>query len=88
MKVLDRNGIEEVAIVGNMSHMCVDAVTRAAVDLGYKATVIHDACASRDLEFNGVKVPASLAHAAFMSALGDGYATMRSTEEYLGGTKG
>lgn len=83
-QVLDHYGIEEVAIVGNMSHMCVDGLTRAAVDFGYKATVIHDACASRDLEFNGVKVPATQVHAAFMAALGFAYAKVVSTDEYLG----
>src|SRR5262249_36712496 len=34
--ILDRHGIEEVVICGAMSHMCVDAGTRAASDLGYK----------------------------------------------------
>jgi nicotinamidase-related amidase len=82
-EVLDRNGIEEVVICGAMSHMCVDAITRASSDFGYKVTVVHDACASRDLEFNGVKVPAAQAHAAFMAALGFAYATMRSTDEHL-----
>jgi nicotinamidase-related amidase len=82
--VLDRSGVEEVVVCGAMSHMCVDAVSRAANDFGYKVTVIHDACASRDLEFDGVRVPAAHAHAAFMAALGFGYATMRSTDEYLG----
>ncbi|CFX02184.1 Uncharacterized isochorismatase family protein YddQ [Candidatus Filomicrobium marinum] len=81
--LLDRNGIEDVLIVGNMSHMCVDAATRAASDFGYNVTVIHDACASRDLEFNGVQVPAAQAHAAFMAALAFAYAKVISTEEYL-----
>ncbi len=57
-------------MVGSMSHMCVDGITRAANDLGYSVTVIHDACATRDLEFNGLTVPAAHVHAAFMSALG------------------
>ncbi|RCK34184.1 Isochorismatase [Thalassospira xiamenensis] len=81
---LDRNGITEVVICGNMSHMCVDAITRASADFGYPVTVIHDACASRDLEFDGVTVPAKYAHAAFMSALGFAYATMMSTDDYIG----
>src|SRR6478735_1148085 len=34
--ILDRHGVEEVAICGAMSHMCVDAGTRAASDLGYR----------------------------------------------------
>src|SRR5262249_25118719 len=82
--VLDRHGIEEVVICGAMSHMCVDAGTRAASDLGYRCVVVHDACATRDQEFEGVAVPAGQVHAAFMAALRFGYATALSTEEYLG----
>ncbi|WP_374370508.1 cysteine hydrolase family protein [Dongia sp.] len=81
--IFDRNGIEEVIVVGAMSHMCVDGITRAAVDFGYKTTVIHDACATLDLTFNGVTVPAKQVHAAFMAALGFGYATLLSTGDYL-----
>ena len=66
-----------------MSHMCIDATTRAAADLGYKVKVIHDACASRDLEFEGSVVPAAHVHAAFMSALGFAYAEVLSTKTYL-----
>lgn len=83
--VLDRNAIEAVVVVGNMSHMCVDGITRAAVDFGYQTTVLHDACATLDLEFNGVKVPAEQVHAAFMAALRFGYAPVISTAEYLQG---
>jgi nicotinamidase-related amidase len=83
--VLDRHGIEAVVVVGNMSHMCVDGITRAAVDFGYATTVLHDACATLDLEFNGVKVPAEQVHAAFMAALSFGYAPVISTAEYLQG---
>lgn len=81
--VLDSNGIDEVVVVGNMSHMCVDGITRAAVDFGYTTTVLHDACATLDLEFNGVKVPAAHVHAAFMAALRFGYAPVISTAQYL-----
>ena len=83
-EVLERNGIEEVVVVGNMSHMCIDAVTRHAVDLGYETTVIHDACATHDLEFNGVRVPAAQVHAAFMAALQFGYAKVVSAAEWAG----
>ncbi|MBT2338750.1 MULTISPECIES: cysteine hydrolase family protein [Pseudomonas] len=82
--ILEHHGIEQLVIVGNMSHMCVDGITRAAADLGYGVTVIHDACATRDLEFNGVVVPAAHVHAAFMAALGFAYAGMVSTEQFLG----
>ncbi|UUO06826.1 cysteine hydrolase [Blastopirellula sp. J2-11] len=81
--ILDNACIEKVVICGAMSHMCVDAATRASYDFGYHCTVVHDACASRDLKFNGVHVPAAQAHAAFMAALQFGYATSVSTEEFL-----
>lgn len=81
--ILDRNGVEEVVVVGAMSHMCIDAAARAASDLGYKTTVVQDACATRDLEFNGVTVPASAVHAAMMSALGFAYAKIIDTEAYV-----
>jgi nicotinamidase-related amidase len=83
--VLNKNGIEELVICGAMSHMCVDAGTRAASDLGYRCVVVHDACATRDLEFNGATISAADVHAAFMSALGFGYAKLVSTEEYVAG---
>jgi hypothetical protein len=48
---------------------------------------VHDACASRDLEFNGLVVPAAHVHAAFMSALGFAYANVVSTEQFLSGSQ-
>jgi nicotinamidase-related amidase len=84
--LLDESGIEEVTIVGAMSHMCVDAATRAACDFGYKVTVVHDACATRDLTFNEVTVPAAQVHAAFMAALASSYAKVISTADHLAAT--
>lgn len=82
--ILERYGIEKVVVVGNMSHMCIDAVTRHSADLGYETTVVHDACATHDLEFNGVRVPAAQVHAAFMAALKFGYAKVVSAAELVG----
>lgn len=82
-EMLDEKGIQEVTVVGAMSHMCIDATTRAASDFGYKTTVVHDACATRDLEFGGQTVPAAQVHTALMSALAFGYASVVSTDEYL-----
>lgn len=82
--LLDGKKIEDVVIAGAMSHMCVDAVTRAAADYGFRTTVVHDAVATRDLEFGGKTVPAADVHTAFMSALAFGYASVVSTEAYLG----
>lgn len=75
--------IETVVICGAMSHMCIDATTRAAADFGYKCIVVHDACATTEQEFNGVNVPAKQVHASFMAALGFAYAELVSTQDYL-----
>lgn len=82
-ETLESAGIEEVTVIGAMSHMCIDATTRAAADFGYKTTVVHDACATRDLEFEGKVVPAGQVHAALMSALAFGYAKVMSADNYL-----
>lgn len=81
--ILDRHQVEDVVICGAMSHMCVDAGVRAASDLGYGCTVVHDACATRDQEFGSTIVRAGDVHAAFMAALGFGYTKVVSTGEYL-----
>ena len=85
--ILDRHGVEEVVICGAMSHMCVDAGVRAASDLGYRCVVVHDACATRDQEFEGTVVLAADVHAAFMAALRFGYAKLVTTEEYINETR-
>ncbi|MFJ3487698.1 cysteine hydrolase family protein [Pseudomonas sp. NPDC090202] len=84
LNILKARKIENVTVIGNMSHMCIDAVTRSSDDFGFKTTVIHDACATHDLEFNGVTVPAAQVHAAFMAALRFGYAKVVSADEFIG----
>ncbi len=81
--VLKKAGIKELIIVGAMSHMCIDTTTRAAFDLGYTCQVISDACATRDLEFNGRVVKAVDVQGAYMAALGAVFAKILTTQEYL-----
>jgi nicotinamidase-related amidase len=76
-------GAKQLTICGAMSHMCIDATTRAAADLGFDCVVAHDACATRDVEFEGKKVAAADVHAAYMSALGFAYAKVMGTGEAL-----
>lgn len=80
---LDAAGIEQVILVGAMSHMCIAAAARASADFGYATTVIHDACATHDQAFEGITIPAAQVHAANMAALAFAYATVISTEQYL-----
>src|SRR3954447_24949727 len=80
---LQARGVDQVVIVGAMSHMCIDATTRAAYDLGLKCTLLHDACATRDLEFQGKKVKADEVHASFMAALGWWYAQLVTATDFI-----
>ena len=81
--MLQQAGVEELTICGAMSHMCVDTTVRAAFDLGYKCQVVADACATRDLEFNGRRVTAADVQAAFMAALCVPFAQILSTDQFL-----
>jgi nicotinamidase-related amidase len=76
------DGIDDLVIVGMMSSMCVDATSRAALDLGFAVTVVHDACAAPDLEFGGETVPGDVVHRAFMAALRDAGANVVAAAEH------
>ena len=82
---LRADGIDELVVAGMMSSMCVDASVRAGADLGFGMTVIHDGCAAPNLEFGGTEVPGASVHAAFMAALGSGYATLASSTDVAKG---
>ncbi len=82
------DGVEHLVICGAMSHMCVDATTRAAFDLGFRCTVLADACATRDLQYQGRTVRASDVHAAFMAALAVPYASVIATGDLRAGEDG
>ena len=82
-ELLDKKNIKEVTVIGAMSHMCVDATVRAAVDFGYTTTTIHDACATLDLEFNGTTVPAAHAHATIMAAIEFLYGEVIDTQTWI-----
>lgn len=79
---LNAANIEEVVICGAMSHMCVDATTRAAFDLGYKCVVVEDACATLTLQHKDKVVEAENVHAAFMAALAVLYAKVISLNDF------
>jgi nicotinamidase-related amidase len=77
--LLDRDST--IVVLGMMTSMCVDSTVRAAADAGYTVELVHDACASPDLEFGGTSVPGASVHAAFIAALGEGFAKVRSSAE-------
>ncbi|MFO1362252.1 MAG: cysteine hydrolase family protein [Burkholderiales bacterium] len=80
-------GADALVIAGAMSHMCIDATTRAAFDLGFRCSVAADACATRALEYAGRTIPARDVHAAFMAALAVPYARIASSADILAGER-
>lgn len=83
LEKLKEKDVDQLVICGAMSHMCIDATTRAAFDLGFDCTVVEDACATRDLSFRGKTVKASEVHASFMAALSAPYARVISTNSVI-----
>ena len=83
LAALRRAGAKRLVIAGMQTHMCVEAATRHAADLGFEVVVVHDACATRALGFGGVDVPAAQVHAAALAAMNGSYARVVSTDELL-----
>lgn len=80
---LQEKQITKLVIAGMMTHMCVEAAVRAAHDLGFEVTLVGDACATRDLEFEGKKVAAADVHASTLATLSRTYAKVVTAEEFL-----
>lgn len=72
-----------LVLAGMMTHMCVEATTRAAADFGFECLVAGDACATKDLSFQGQVVPAGHVHAACLAALQSMYAKVLTVEEII-----
>ncbi len=81
-ELLDANDITHIVICGMMTHMCVEAATRAAHDLGFKVTVIGDACATKDLNFGDKIINAVDVHNSTLATL-QAYAIVMNAEEYV-----
>ncbi|MCY9059284.1 cysteine hydrolase [Bacillus inaquosorum] len=80
---LQEQGVKELVVCGMMSHMCIDATVRSAVEHGYVCLVVEDACATTTLQIEDKIVPAEHVHYAFMAALNGVYATVKTTEAFL-----
>lgn len=79
---LQQHHIKNVVLCGMQTHMCLEGATRAAHDLGYKCTVVEDACATRDLTFNGVTIKARDVHYSTLATL-KSYGTVTNLATFL-----
>jgi len=75
--------ITRLAIVGMMTHMCVDTSVRAAADLGFECLLAHDACATKAQSFGGVTASAETVQAAFLAAIDGAFAKVLSVDQML-----
>ena len=82
---LRERDVHQLVVAGMMTHMCVDTTVRAAFDLGFACTLVHDACATRDLAFAGTTVAAQQVQAAYLAALGGVFATTQTASEIVAG---
>ncbi len=70
-------GKKELIVVGFMTHMCVSSTVRAALDHGYRCTVVSRAVATRDLpDGKGGVVDAEALGKAELAALADRFAVV------------
>jgi nicotinamidase-related amidase len=79
--LLAEHEIDHLVVVGYMTHMCIDTTTRQAMHLGLDVTVLDDATGTIDVSDT---LPASLVHRVELGVLGDGFATVTSTSDWVG----
>jgi nicotinamidase-related amidase len=75
---LQQAGRSSLIVAGFMTHMCISASVRAALDLGYQTTVIGDATATRALPATdgGAPISADAVHRTALAEMGDRFAAV------------
>jgi nicotinamidase-related amidase len=74
--------IKRVVITGLMTHLDVDATARAASELGFQVIIAEDACATHDLSYGDMTVPAEQVQKTVFHAL-KSYGRVMKSEEIL-----
>ena len=72
------SGRKQLILTGFMTHMCVEATARAAIDHGFRAAVVAAATATRDLPdpLTQATVPAAEVQRNALAALADRFASI------------
>jgi len=69
---LKKNTINRLVIIGMQTQMCLEGAVRAAHDYGFECIVVHDACATKDMNFGGRTVKAEDVQTAVLATLSAG----------------
>jgi nicotinamidase-related amidase len=83
LEALRQDSVSAVVICGMQTHMCIEAATRAAHDLGFKPVLVRDACATRAIQFEEYIIPATHVHYSTIRTLQGTYARIVTTDELL-----
>jgi nicotinamidase-related amidase len=83
---LQQAGRRKLILAGFMTHMCISASARAALDLDYQTTVIADATATRTLPAHGggTPIPADAVHRVALAELADRFAAVVTSDRIAG----
>ncbi|MGW4407826.1 cysteine hydrolase family protein [Nonomuraea sp. NPDC004702] len=74
----------DLVLAGFMTHMCVTFTAQGAFRLGYRPTVVADACATRTLAGpGGAPLPAGVLHEAALTTIGDLFGLVVPTSDAL-----
>jgi nicotinamidase-related amidase len=81
--LLTKTGKKSLIVAGFQTHMCISSTVRAALDFGYRTTVVSDAAATRDLPdpTGGPAFPADTLHRAALAGLADRFAIVAKLAE-------
>ena len=82
-KALENLGSLDVIVCGFMSHSSVSTTVRAAKNLGFRCTLVEDACATRDLPYKGGVLSAEHVQQTEMAIMADNFATLALTKDLI-----
>ena len=82
-ELLQSLGHLDLIVCGFMSHSSVSTTVRAAKNLGFRCTLVEDACATRDLPFKGRVLSAAVVQEAEMAIMADNFATLALTQDLI-----